>query len=193
MPAGAHRPAGDDVRTRIPATGWRCTMIHDQGPLPRKPMPYCASNSSAYVERRRGSFIQLSPAPVESFPGRRKRHPAGAEDPGRSNRVPNSPRRSGLGWRRIGMRHGTRGLPWFGLAGGGGEIRTHERLPFAGFQDQCNRPLCHTSSARLPQASASVRPTARALRRQAAIIAWHGAGIPDLDSQQCVETFARLD
>src|SRR5690606_3888970 len=29
--------------------------------------------------------------------------------------------------------------------GGGGEIRTHERLPFAGFQDRCNRPLCHTS------------------------------------------------
>ncbi len=32
------------------------------------------------------------------------------------------------------------------VIGGGGEIRTHERLPFAGFQDQCNRPLCHTSS-----------------------------------------------
>ena len=31
------------------------------------------------------------------------------------------------------------------LAGGGGEIRTHERLPVAGFQDRCNRPLCHTS------------------------------------------------
>lgn len=30
--------------------------------------------------------------------------------------------------------------------GGGGEIRTHERLPVAGFQDRCNRPLCHTSS-----------------------------------------------
>lgn len=29
--------------------------------------------------------------------------------------------------------------------GGGGEIRTHERLPVAGFQDRCNRPLCHTS------------------------------------------------
>ena len=33
--------------------------------------------------------------------------------------------------------------------GGGGEIRTHERLPFAGFQDRCNRPLCHTSVALL--------------------------------------------
>ncbi len=31
------------------------------------------------------------------------------------------------------------------LLGGGGEIRTHERLPVAGFQDRCNRPLCHTS------------------------------------------------
>ena len=31
------------------------------------------------------------------------------------------------------------------FSGGGGEIRTHERLPFAGFQDRCNRPLCHTS------------------------------------------------
>jgi hypothetical protein len=32
-------------------------------------------------------------------------------------------------------------------SGGSGEIRTHERLPFAGFQDQCNRPLCHASIA----------------------------------------------
>ena len=31
------------------------------------------------------------------------------------------------------------------MSGGGGEIRTHERLPVAGFQDQCNRPLCHAS------------------------------------------------
>ena len=30
--------------------------------------------------------------------------------------------------------------------GGSGEIRTHERLPVAGFQDRCNRPLCHASS-----------------------------------------------
>ena len=30
-------------------------------------------------------------------------------------------------------------------AGGSGEIRTHERLPVAGFQDRCNRPLCHAS------------------------------------------------
>ena len=29
--------------------------------------------------------------------------------------------------------------------GGSGEIRTHERLPVAGFQDRCNRPLCHAS------------------------------------------------
>lgn len=48
--AGTHGPAGDDVRTQIPTTGWRCTMIHDQGPLPRKPMLYFASNSSGYVE-----------------------------------------------------------------------------------------------------------------------------------------------
>ena len=33
----------------------------------------------------------------------------------------------------------------FHFSGGGGEIRTHERFPFAGFQDRCNRPLCHTS------------------------------------------------
>src|SRR5574343_223856 len=32
--------------------------------------------------------------------------------------------------------------------GGGGEIRTHGRLPVAGFQDRCNRPLCHTSMSR---------------------------------------------
>ena len=31
--------------------------------------------------------------------------------------------------------------------GGSGEIRTHERFPFAGFQDRCNRPLCHASKA----------------------------------------------
>ena len=30
-------------------------------------------------------------------------------------------------------------------SGGSGEIRTHERLPVAGFQDRCNRPLCHAS------------------------------------------------
>ena len=30
-------------------------------------------------------------------------------------------------------------------SGGSGEIRTHEGLPLAGFQDRCNRPLCHTS------------------------------------------------
>lgn len=30
-------------------------------------------------------------------------------------------------------------------SGGSGEIRTHERFPFAGFQDRCNRPLCHAS------------------------------------------------
>ena len=29
--------------------------------------------------------------------------------------------------------------------GGSGEIRTHERFPVAGFQDRCNRPLCHAS------------------------------------------------
>jgi hypothetical protein len=31
------------------------------------------------------------------------------------------------------------------VPGGSGEIRTHERLPVAGFQDRCNRPLCHAS------------------------------------------------
>lgn len=36
--------------------------------------------------------------------------------------------------------------PHFRTIGGGGEIRTHERLPVAGFQDRCNRPLCHTSA-----------------------------------------------
>ena len=41
-----------------------------------------------------------------------------------------------------------RGTVW--LSGGGGEIRTHERLPVAGFQDRCNRPLCHTSEPALP-------------------------------------------
>jgi hypothetical protein len=32
-------------------------------------------------------------------------------------------------------------------SGGSGEIRTHGRLPVAGFQDRCNRPLCHASGA----------------------------------------------
>ncbi len=31
------------------------------------------------------------------------------------------------------------------VSGGSGEIRTHGRLPVAGFQDRCNRPLCHAS------------------------------------------------
>ena len=31
------------------------------------------------------------------------------------------------------------------ISGGSGEIRTHEGLPLAGFQDRCNRPLCHAS------------------------------------------------
>ena len=30
-------------------------------------------------------------------------------------------------------------------SGGSGEIRTHEPLRVAGFQDRCNRPLCHAS------------------------------------------------
>ena len=29
--------------------------------------------------------------------------------------------------------------------GGSGEIRTHGPFRAAGFQDRCNRPLCHTS------------------------------------------------
>ena len=29
--------------------------------------------------------------------------------------------------------------------GGRGEIRTHGTLRFVGFQDRCNRPLCHSS------------------------------------------------
>jgi hypothetical protein len=33
------------------------------------------------------------------------------------------------------------------ISGGGGEIRTHERLPVAGFQDQCLKPLGHASNA----------------------------------------------
>jgi hypothetical protein len=38
--------------------------------------------------------------------------------------------------------------------GGGGEIRTHDRvLTYAGFQDRCIQPLCHPSEERefLPQ------------------------------------------
>jgi hypothetical protein len=66
----------------------------------------------------------------------------------------------------------------FAITGGGGEIRTHERLPFAGFQDRCNRPLCHTSSTRLRQAPASAPVTTRSLHRQCEIIAWRGAGMP---------------
>ncbi len=31
------------------------------------------------------------------------------------------------------------------LFGGNGEIRTHGRFPVVGFQDRCNRPLCHVS------------------------------------------------
>src|SRR6266516_2921599 len=34
------------------------------------------------------------------------------------------------------------------LDGGGGEIRTHEAFRPAGFQDQCNQPLCHPSRNR---------------------------------------------
>ena len=41
--------------------------------------------------------------------------------------------------------------------GGGGEIRTHERLPVAGFQDRCLKPLGHTSVT---------RSAARACRRK---------------------------
>ena len=32
--------------------------------------------------------------------------------------------------------------------GGGGGIRTHGWSPIAGFQDRCNRPLCHPSARR---------------------------------------------
>ena len=31
-------------------------------------------------------------------------------------------------------------------SGGSGEIRTHGPFRVAGFQDRCNRPLCHASS-----------------------------------------------
>ena len=34
----------------------------------------------------------------------------------------------------------------FSFCGGRGGIRTHGWLPIAGFQDQCNRPLCHPSN-----------------------------------------------
>lgn len=45
-------------------------------------------------------------------------------------------------------------------SGGSGEIRTHERFPFAGFQDRCNRPLCHASKSDILTATriAPVRP-----------------------------------
>ena len=33
------------------------------------------------------------------------------------------------------------------MGGGGGEIRTHEGLPLAGFQDRCLQPLGHTSGS----------------------------------------------
>jgi hypothetical protein len=33
----------------------------------------------------------------------------------------------------------------FSLCGGSGEIRTHGPFRVAGFQDRCNRPLCHAS------------------------------------------------
>ena len=35
-----------------------------------------------------------------------------------------------------------------GYFGGSGEIRTHGPFRAAGFQDRCNRPLCHTSCGR---------------------------------------------
>ena len=46
----------------------------------------------------------------------------------------------------------------------GGErgIRTLERLPVAGFQDQCNRPLCHLSAGLLPVNAARLRGSATA-------------------------------
>ena len=34
-----------------------------------------------------------------------------------------------------------------GLSGGRGGIRTHGALPHGGFQDRCNRPLCHPSAS----------------------------------------------
>lgn len=33
--------------------------------------------------------------------------------------------------------------------GGRGEIRTHDRLPDAGFQDRCIQPLCHSSASEI--------------------------------------------
>ena len=40
---------------------------------------------------------------------------------------------------------GRQSLDRLGPSGGSGEIRTHGRFPVAGFQDRCNRPLCHAS------------------------------------------------
>ena len=55
-------------------------------------------------------------------------------------------------------------IHWVG--GGSGEIRTHEGLPLAGFQDRCNRPLCHASGARRIIPLARIRRTsARSIRR----------------------------
>ncbi len=55
--------------------------------------------------------------------------------------------------------------------GGSGEIRTHERLPVAGFQDRCNRPLCHASCT-LRLARLAARSAAQPCVSAARMIAW---------------------
>ena len=37
-----------------------------------------------------------------------------------------------------------------GCSGGSGEIRTHDALRHAGFQDRCIQPLCHASANMMP-------------------------------------------
>ena len=47
---------------------------------------------------------------------------------------------------RRGLRCAHAEADWKKSGGGGGEIRTHEGLPLAGFQDRCLKPLGHASA-----------------------------------------------
>src|SRR5690554_4573837 len=46
---------------------------------------------------------------------------------------------------------------FYRIAGGSGEIRTHEGLPLAGFQDRCLQPLGHASCRKVRKFSVSRR------------------------------------
>ena len=52
------------------------------------------------------------------------------------------------------------------LGSSGGEgIRTLETFRFAGFQDRCDRPLCHPSGIRMPESVTDCREFYRESRR----------------------------